>query len=205
MAPIRDWATEILGKPLGSRGSAEIDDAIREFKADLHERLEGILYDPNEFPWKIRIPGVEVDGYQSYSVPVVTAVGTLGTPTRGSFDVKPGAVGAGGAIGLGVPIVAPAGGTLVIAEMKGYRTHAGATVQMSVAELDSATETFTAVSVVSLDAVSADLQIKQSGLLNLPMTSDKSYYLSLFLQADASGVDTARISSVYYTVKLPGV
>ena len=59
MSPTRDWATQFLGTPLGSRDSDEIDDAIRELKVDLNERLPGIVKDVNAFPWQPNIvPGL---------------------------------------------------------------------------------------------------------------------------------------------------
>lgn len=203
MAYTRVWA-QVLNL-LGARDSDEIDDASREAHLDFQERFSDILYDVVGDPWKVRIPGVAVDGIQSVRIPATPAVATLGTPTRNNFDVQPGGTGAPNAIGLAIPIIVPIDSTLISVEVVGYRTAAGATVQLSVAQLDYTTELFTSLSVVSLPLVQAGKQITSTGPLNVAMPSNKSFYASLFAQADASGVATARISSIGVIYKLAGV
>lgn len=120
MAYTRDWNTEVLGKPVGSRASSELDDAIREFKVDLDERLQDIVVDPSADPWQLK--GVGLVARYSW------ALGYAGIPSSGTVGagnfVNANANGAGMTVYM--PINVPTGARLVSVKFRLNVTGAGA-------------------------------------------------------------------------------
>lgn len=106
MAYTRDWATEVIGTPLGSRDSDEIDDSIREFKVDLDERFADIVKDPAADPWEAKPLASQIRYPWSLGY-AVSVSGTLGVGSQ----VNP--VGASAAAVVYVPVIVPVGMRLV--------------------------------------------------------------------------------------------
>lgn len=200
MAYTRTWAQ--VNNLLGSRDADEIDDASRETHTDLTERFSDIVYDVNADPWVLKTPGVAINGNQSYALPVHGASIFSGNLVRDNFDVYPAAPSTTTVILI--PIAFPRDATVVSFEIRGFRTAVDATVQASLIELDSTTATFSTLANISLPSAIAGIQTAASGAINAAAPFNKSYYIKAFLTAGAGGATTARLSSVYYTVKLPG-
>lgn len=197
----RPWA-QVFALP-GSRDSDEIDDNDREHHTDLTERLDDIIFGgAASDPWILKVPGVEVTGNQSYALPVHGAQIFAGNLVRDNFDVYPAAPSTTTVILI--PITFPRDATVVSFEIRGFRTAGDATVQASLVELDSTTATFSTLANITLPSAIAGIQTVASGAINAAAPFNKSYYIKAFLTAGAGGATTARLSSVYYTVKLPG-
>lgn len=201
MAYTRVWDTEVLGTPPGSRDSDEIDDAIREFKVDVSERLADLVFDINADPLVLKTPGVAIDGSVTFVRSAVPCVSGPNAVVRGPYQVNPGAAGASAEIYF--PIDAQQGSTLRAFSIDGYRTVAGASVQASLIEVDKALQTSTALATVSL-ASGVGVQSATSGLINALMSSTKAYYVVVNMLADASGAATAAIVEMRFVVKLAG-
>jgi hypothetical protein len=192
---------------LGTRDADEIDEASRETHRDLEERFKDILYDVEADPWKIKVPGVSITGTYTHRIPVVPWTVILGSVVRNDFDVQPDFQG-GSFIpcGLGWPLVIPADTTIINFEVVGFRTAVGASVQVSLAEVDYTTATTTSLAVVVLPVVQPGIQFHSSPDLNVVAAVNKSYYLSAFLHPDTpAATTTARLSSVGIGFKLAGV
>jgi hypothetical protein len=204
MAYTRTWPE--VNFLLGTRDADEIDDASRETHLDLTERFSDILYDVNATPWKIKVPGVSPEGTYTYRIPVVPWTLILGDVQRNNFDVQP--IPSGGSFipcGLGFPLVIPANTTILNYEIVGFRTAVGASVQVSLAELDYNTSSFTSLAVVVLPIVQPGIQFHGSPDLNVVAALNKSYYFSVSLHPDTAATpETSRLSSVGIGLKLAG-
>jgi hypothetical protein len=126
---------------------------------------------------------------------------------RNDFDVQP--ILSGGSFipcGLAWPLVIPADTTIINFEIVGFRTVAGASVQVSLQELDYNTSTIVSLATVSLPLVQAAIQFHSSPDLNVVAVVNKSYYLRADLHPGTAGTpETSRLSSVGVGFKLAGV
>jgi len=191
---------------LGTRDADEIDDASRETHRDLEERFSSILYDVNADPWKIKVPGVSPTGTYTYRIPAVPWTLVFGDVLRNDFDVQP--IMSGGSFipcGLGYSLLIPADTTILNFEVVGFRTVAGASVQVSLVELDYNTSLATPLATVSLPLVQSAVQFHGSADLNVVAAVNKSYYFRADLHPGTAGTpETSRLSSVGVGLKLAG-
>lgn len=86
MAYTREWA-QVMNL-LGSRDADEIDDASREAKVDLDERFRDVIQDVDAFPWKLKIPGVDVNQKLWMDIHPVSGYG-VGGVTLGAVSANP--------------------------------------------------------------------------------------------------------------------
>jgi hypothetical protein len=200
MAYTRPW-DQVLNL-LGDRDADEIDDASREAHLDFTERFSSILFDVTADPWKVRTPGVAVDGTFAYNISAHT-----GAPGAGVADrTNPGQVSpsvAGGNCELFFPVQVVSGAKIRAFSIRGVRSIAGASVQAELWNLNSATGVPTNLQTLALPA-GAGIQFAGSGLINHFADQNQSYYIRVNLVADVSGANTAGLLEVRVAIDLSG-
>jgi hypothetical protein len=199
MAYTRDWATEVLGRPLGSRDSDEIDDAMREFRVDLNERLTDILQDPAAFPWVLKIPGTGVD--QSYNIRIPAAGGHIVSglvfdPALGG--VKPTSAGGSGkwVCSLQVPRTIH----VKAAVFSALRASPGI-VTAKIVRVSAPTGGAPTVTVLATDSASASLVTVQ-GIVLAGLDEELGVSNDLFFEVDITGDGGSADDTIFYAVDI---
>lgn len=207
MAYTRDWDTEVLNTPPGSRDSDEIDDAIREFKVDINERLADMVYDPSADPVQIKVPGINIDGSQNVKVPAVDGRLMLNLQFDStSYIVKPTAISQGGNWIASIPV--PRGTTIRAVGFNVARKTLGATVTCSVIKVQNGTGIASPIPTVLFSGgaiVSANIQGVSSGVIDTLIDSGTDVLLRVDIAADGASVDNSFLASVDVATIAAGV
>lgn len=120
----------------GGRDADEIDDHDREAHLDLSERLADVLYDVAADPWKVKIPGVAIDGTANVRLPAVMGVLIANLQFDvGTYFARPAALGAGGVWVCGIPV--QRGSRIQGVTFSVFRNTAGATVTCKVVKVEA--------------------------------------------------------------------
>lgn len=207
MAYTRDWDTEVLNTPPGTRDSDEIDDAIREFKVDLDERLRDMVWDLADDPVQVKVPGINVDGSQNIKVPAVDGRLMLNLQfDAASYIVKPTAVSQGGNWIASIPV--PRGTTIHSVGFNVARKTIGAAVTCSVIKVQNATGIASPIPTVLFSGgavVNANIQGVSAGVIDTLIDSGTDVLLRVDIAADGASVDNSFLASVDVAYYVAGV
>jgi hypothetical protein len=199
VAYTRTW-TQVLNL-LGSRDADEIDDASREAKVDFTERFTDILYDVEADPWKVRIPGVAIDG--TANMRILPVLGELIANLQ--FDVstyfaRPTAVSIGGVWVCSLPI--PRGSTIIGVGFSVFRNTAGATVTCKLVKVEpGGSQTVVATQGAPVFAGQQEVSL---GVLSEQITDLADYLLVAEIVTDGVSVTNAQLAAVNVAYKVAG-
>ena len=200
------WAT-ILNL-LGTRDADEIDDASREARAGLEERFNDIIWGgAASDPWKIKVPGVNVDGTQNMKLtgPLGAVLSNL-VLDASTYAVKPNAVAAGGVWICSLPL--PRGSTLKAAIFNVSRKTIGATVTCKIVKVEQPTGSAAPSPTVIASSgglVDANIQAVNPGAVTEIITQSNDYFVVCEITGDGADVLNSQLHSVDLAYYVAGV